>query len=230
MNFLLLRLKGPMQSWGSSSRFSLRDTGSFPSQSGIFGLIGSAMGFTRDSKELIELLAPLSVAVRIDNAGKRMRDYQIIDIGSGKKISERFYLSDANFLVSVYDPENKSDELLNQISKSLDYPENALFLGRKSCPPTEKINLGVHDFDNVQESLSGFGESLSFNNNESLQLNAWIPGNSGKHATLIQDVPLNFSTTNRSYSTRLISNIKILIDNPNKLSPIDPFDIFEKEV
>ena len=37
MNTLLLRLAGPMQSWGTQSRFFTRDTGLEPSKSGVIG-------------------------------------------------------------------------------------------------------------------------------------------------------------------------------------------------
>ena len=34
MSTLLMRLAGPMQSWGTQSRFTVRDTGREPSKSG----------------------------------------------------------------------------------------------------------------------------------------------------------------------------------------------------
>ena len=48
MSILLLRLAGPMQSWGIQSRFSVRDTGLEPSRSGVVGLLCCALGRTRD--------------------------------------------------------------------------------------------------------------------------------------------------------------------------------------
>ena len=39
MSVLLMRLAGPMQSWGTRSRFSNRDTGLEPSRSGVIGLL-----------------------------------------------------------------------------------------------------------------------------------------------------------------------------------------------
>ncbi|MCA9878634.1 MAG: CRISPR-associated protein Cas5, partial [Thermomicrobiales bacterium] len=37
MHTVLLRLAGPMQSWGTQSRFLERDTGMEPSKSGVLG-------------------------------------------------------------------------------------------------------------------------------------------------------------------------------------------------
>lgn len=84
MCVLLLRLAGPMQSWGTQSRFSNRDTGLEPSKSGVIGLICAALGFPRDAESItrnglrISLtdLAKLRMAVRVDREGRMSRDYQ----------------------------------------------------------------------------------------------------------------------------------------------------------
>ena len=57
MPTLLLRLVGPMQSWGTTSRFDERDTQLEPSKSGVLGLICAALG--RDRSEPVEDLAAL---------------------------------------------------------------------------------------------------------------------------------------------------------------------------
>ena len=44
MMTLLLRLAGPMQSWGTASKFRERDTGREPSKSGVVGLLAAALG------------------------------------------------------------------------------------------------------------------------------------------------------------------------------------------
>ena len=47
MATLLLRLQGPMQSWGTTSRFDERDTQLEPSKSGVLGLVCAALGRDR---------------------------------------------------------------------------------------------------------------------------------------------------------------------------------------
>jgi CRISPR system Cascade subunit CasD len=49
MPTLLLRLVGPMQSWGTTSRFDQRDTGKEPSKSGVIGLVAAALGIDREN-------------------------------------------------------------------------------------------------------------------------------------------------------------------------------------
>lgn len=73
MSVLVLRLAAPLQSWGTQSRFSIRDTAREPSKSGVIGLIAAAIGRPRDG-EIDDLMA-LRMSVRIDRDGTLQRDY-----------------------------------------------------------------------------------------------------------------------------------------------------------
>src|ERR1700680_4262880 len=108
MSVLLMRLPGPMQSWGTRSRFSNRDTGLEPSRSGVIGLLCAALGRPRSAP--LDDLSParLRMAGRGDREGPTARDYhtaQDISKGEGKGaptvVSERYYLADADFLVGL---------------------------------------------------------------------------------------------------------------------------------
>ena len=57
---LLIPCVGPMQSWGTRSRFQERDTEREPSKSGIIGLLCAALG--RDRNESVDDLADLTHA------------------------------------------------------------------------------------------------------------------------------------------------------------------------
>ena len=76
MPTLLIRLAGPMQSWGTSSRFDRRDTGKEPSKSGVIGLLSAAMGIGRENWVDLEPLAALSMGIRHDRPGILKQDYQ----------------------------------------------------------------------------------------------------------------------------------------------------------
>ncbi|MDH1442877.1 type I-E CRISPR-associated protein Cas5/CasD [Pseudomonas sp. GD03721] len=139
MATLLLRLQGPMQSWGTTSRFDERDTQLEPSKSGVLGLICAALG--RDRHEPVEDLAALRMGVRVDHEGMPMRDYQTatgVLIATGKSdlrrtvVSPRYYLSDASFLVGL---EGADEALLAHIHAALRAPHWPLALGRKSFTP-----------------------------------------------------------------------------------------------
>jgi CRISPR system Cascade subunit CasD len=155
MNTLLLRLAGPMQSWGVQSRFTVRDTGLEPSKSGVVGLLCAALG--RPRREPVDDVAGLVMGVRVDQEGVMARDYHTamnILTSSGKlKVTEpsnRYYLADARFLVGL---EGDDLDLLKGLHDALRDPHWPLYLGRKAFVPSEPVWL--QDGLRPQESLRG---------------------------------------------------------------------------
>lgn len=51
MSTLLLRLAGPMQSWGTDSKFDVRRTQREPSKSGVIGLVAAVLGISRQDRQ-----------------------------------------------------------------------------------------------------------------------------------------------------------------------------------
>lgn len=135
-----------MQSWGTRSKFDSRDTELAPSKSGVVGLLAAALG--RKRTESVTDLAALRMGVRADRAGVLMRDYHTaMDViradGSGLQataLSERFYLSDAVFLVGL---ESGNANLLRELDQSLQNPHWPLALGRRSFAPSEPVSLSL---------------------------------------------------------------------------------------
>lgn len=152
MHTLLLRLHGPLQSWGTTSRFDERDTQLEPSKSGVVGLLCAALG--RDRAEPVDDLAALRMGVRVDREGVPMRDYQtatgVLRAADAKPemdrtvVSPRFYLSDACFLVGL---EGSDRQLLQSLQTALRCPVWPLALGRKSFTPSSPVWLpdGLQD-------------------------------------------------------------------------------------
>jgi CRISPR system Cascade subunit CasD len=155
MSSLLLRLAGPLQSWGYRSRFSDRDTGLEPTKSGVIGLLCCALG--RRRSENPGDLAALRMHVRVDRQGSLLKDYHTAGGGtfrgsreyfppssSGGKgknpvVTERHYLQDASFLVAL----EGDDGLLTNLAACLADPHWPLALGRRSCPPAEPVLVGL---------------------------------------------------------------------------------------
>lgn len=149
---LLMRLIGPMQSWGTQSDFTHRDTGLEPSKSGVIGLLCAALGRPRDAD--LSDLAALRMGVRVDREGILQKDYHtaqnVLKAGGGIKnteLSDRFYLSDAAFLVGL---EGEDRALLEKLDAALRRPRWLLFLGRKAFPPSKPVHMdkpeeGVRD-------------------------------------------------------------------------------------
>lgn len=146
MATLLLRLQGPLQSWGTTSRFDERDTQLEPSKSGVVGLLCAALG--RDRAEPVDDLAALRMGVRVDREGVPMRDYQtatgVLIAATGKPdlgrtvVSPRHYLSDAVFLIGL---EGEDLALLQTLHQALRAPVWPLALGRKSFVPSLPVWL-----------------------------------------------------------------------------------------
>lgn len=143
MNTLLLRLTGPMQSWGVQSRFTVRDTGLEPSKSGVLGLLCAALG--RPRHEPVADLAALTMGVRVDQEGVMARDFHtamnILTAGGklkGTEPSNRYYLADARFLVGL---EGDDLTLLRRLHDALRDPVWPLYLGRKAFVPGQPVWL-----------------------------------------------------------------------------------------
>ncbi|MGW3439359.1 type I-E CRISPR-associated protein Cas5/CasD [Streptomyces bacillaris] len=202
---LLIRLAGPLQSWGITGRFARRDTHSRPTKSGVIGLCAAALGLPRD--EPLGELAEVRFGVRADRPGTPLRDYHTVGGGryplrprdlitdhqraakattaassgppsdasetgpfgrgeleawygspkyvtadpwSGTLVSgevrrhslitERWYLADAAFLVGL---QHSDTALLERVAHALEHPKRLLWLGRKACPPTGDLALGI---------------------------------------------------------------------------------------
>ena len=61
--YLLLWLEAPMQSWGADSKFGRRDSLSFPTKSGVAGLLLCALGASGPQTELLKELSTLKQTV-----------------------------------------------------------------------------------------------------------------------------------------------------------------------
>ncbi|PJF22969.1 MAG: type I-E CRISPR-associated protein Cas5/CasD [Phototrophicales bacterium] len=148
MATLLIRLSAPMQAWGTKSHFSHRDTEREPSKSGVIGLLCAALGIPRTETGKIQALATLRMGVRSDKPGSIRRDFHTAGRDGYYRVSggvetknlitsERYYLSDAKFLVGLEgDP-----SMLETIHNALKNPKWFLFLGRKAFVPSERVWL-----------------------------------------------------------------------------------------
>jgi len=149
MPTLLLRLVGPMQSWGTTSRFDQRDTGKEPSKSGVIGLLAAALGIERENWVDLEPLTRLFMGVRHDRPGVPKRDYQTAGCAKTDKVikadgklsddgvvSRRDYLADAAFLVGLSGDDRS---LLERTHDALRDPVWPLALGRRAYVPSEPI-------------------------------------------------------------------------------------------
>ncbi|MEU5718707.1 type I-E CRISPR-associated protein Cas5/CasD [Streptomyces sp. NPDC020403] len=160
---LLLRLTGPLQSWGLHSHFNERDTAAFPTRSGVVGMLASALGRHRDQP--IDDLTALRLTVRTDRPGVLLRDLHTVGGGlpgkatvttaerkkrpgdTGTLLTHRDYLADAAFTVALTTPQTTAEThvLLERCADALRAPRWSLHLGRRSCPPEGPVLLARSD-------------------------------------------------------------------------------------
>lgn len=160
---LVLRLAGPLQSWGLRSSFNRRETNAEPTKSGVIGLLAAAAGLSREDP--LDDLVPLRLGVRVDQAGTLLRDYHTVSDYRGRPLLQsgvnakgvqrptspvkhthvtvRYYLQDAVFVAGVAGPR----ALVHTLDHAVRAPAFPLALGRRSCPPTQPVSLGVHEGD-----------------------------------------------------------------------------------
>jgi CRISPR system Cascade subunit CasD len=141
MPTLILNLVGA-QSWGSSSYFKRRDTGTEPSKSGVYGLIEAAMGLQRS--EIYPQLDDLRFGVRVDRSGHLEVDFQTAESvatanGQGHKneVIWKSGLADAHFMVAL----EGERTILETIQSVLLAPKRPIYLGRRAFSPISPVVL-----------------------------------------------------------------------------------------
>lgn len=161
---LVLRLEGPLQSWGENAKWDFRDSSTMPTKSGIVGLLGCAMGEERGSQVLVELAQSITVAVRADRPGAKFVDFQTVQgdplmAATGKPkttgntiLSPHAYLQDASFTVFI----DTSPEWQQRIVSALENPRWCMYLGRKNCVPSRPILADRMEAAGLMEALKEY--------------------------------------------------------------------------
>ena len=203
MSTLLLRLAAPLQAWGTDSKFEVRRTNREPSKSGVIGLLAAALGLRRDAD--LSKLSALRFGVRVDRNGEVIKDFHMAKAEKTSYLTYRYYLSDAIFLVGL---ESEDRSFLEQIERALRNPCFPLFLGRRSCPPTLPLVLGIRE-DALETALRG-----EENQNKDLksirQSHRYIRLDCGvgeQEGAVVQDLPISFNPMKREFGYRRAKEI-----------------------
>ena len=224
---LLLLLKGPMQSWGDSSRFQDRQTASAPSKSGILGLLAAAEG--RRRTDSIEDLTSLKFAVRVDQPGTVIRDFQTAQNwqsgGSDTSLVTRYYLSDAVFVAGIESPHRS---MLEGLERALKAPRFPLYLGRRSCPAGPDLVIGIKDADVVTALRAEewhAGEAHRRTRSRTTVLPIFRDAEPGEGGAPRRDLPISFDPAHREYGWRSVvqDSNGVEIENSHGRALADPF-------
>jgi len=227
--YVLLWLEAPLQAWGYDSKFGRRDTLNFPTKSGLLGLICCALGSGGEQRSLLAEFADLDLQV-ISYARKTkdgrllpqeplLRDFHMVGsgydtsdpwqnllvpktsggkkaVGGGTKITYRYYLQDRAFAVAFQVPEH----LLEMLIHHLQNPVWELYLGRKSCAPTEMIFQGK--FVTPQDAFD-VATQIAERKSRVPDFRVFEGEHEGDEVLTLNDVPLQFGADKRYRDRRV---------------------------
>ncbi len=173
--FLILRLDGPMQAWGTHTFEDFRPSNLFPTRSGLLGLLAACLGIERnDQGGLNRLGASVEFAVRIDRQiqrseqeqatlkpGVKLPDFHTVMAarkvdGSVNKhpiVSRREYLFDAAFTVAVGSKPDAPISLA-ALAEALRRPLYTPSLGRRACPLARPLFEGLYEAESSLAALA----------------------------------------------------------------------------
>jgi CRISPR system Cascade subunit CasD len=221
-----------MQAWGISSKFTERKTELQPSKSGVLGLIAAALG--RRRVDPIEDLLPLKFAVRLDQPGVLLKDFQTASREESKppiSISNRYYLADAIFIAAI----EGENQLIQSVASALEAPTFPLYLGRRSCPPTLPLTIAYSDADLIEViATTPWAASQKFRrqykDHETFSAEVVRDAFPGEEiARFMRDVPESFNPEKRLYGFRAVNRYFVDLLNPDYQYTIDSQNFFDHD-
>ena len=169
-DYLILKLQGPMQAWGTHTYEDYRPTQIFPTRSGVLGLLAACLGIDRSDLVSLQALSHgLRYAVRADRIdsdnGERIHPLRLTDyhtIIAARKVdgkanpnpvqSRREYLCDASFTVAI---EASADTKypLEDLQVAVERPRYTPSLGRRSCPLGRPLFHSILEAESPSDAL-----------------------------------------------------------------------------
>jgi CRISPR system Cascade subunit CasD len=152
-DYLVVRLYGPLASWGEIAVGESRHSAVYPSKSALLGLLGAALGVVREDDAGQQALTEgYRFGVKLLCAGTPLRDYHTVQSPPqqrkvfwrsrrqelaadklGTLLSTREYRCDSLAVVAV-EALPGARWSLEELATALRQPRFVLYLGRKSCP------------------------------------------------------------------------------------------------
>lgn len=238
MSTLLLRLAGPMQSWGDSSRYATRSTSRIPTKSGILGLVAAAQG--RRRTDPVEDLVELRFGVRVDQPGKILSDFQTartLDTNKSMPLTTRYYLADAIFVAGL----EGDQAFLEGLDAALRSPRYAPYLGRRAFTPVGDISLGITERP-LQEALETHPweasewfqkrrRSTPYFGRISVDSQGWDPNSEQSQwdasEQAVRDVPLSWDIEHRKYGWRKTKDYMVQLSQQGGFRRQEPMEVFQ---
>lgn len=227
--YLLLWLEAPLQAWGHDSKFGRRDSLDFPTKSGVLGLLCCARGAEGEQIDWLQTWADRDLQViayvPADLQGQPLprqpllRDFHMVGsgyndqdpwasllipktsegkkaVGGGTKMTYRYYLQDMAFAVAL----QGTNAELQELAEALNNPVWDLYLGRKTCVPTEFVCQGVHtNLDQAIQRASELANEKSY-----CSIFRVLQGEHEGEVLTLNDVPIQFGR-HKQYRDRRVT-------------------------
>lgn len=233
MKTILLKLAGPLQSWGTNSRFETRSTDRHPSKSAVAGILAACFGYSRADAR-ISRFNQLDFAVRVDQPGGLLNDYHVAQrlkpdgMVDQVYVTNRHYLQDAVFVAAL-----GSDDLewMNEIEYALKRPYFQPFLGRRSNPLSADFFIGTENKDTLT-SLEGLPWQASewYRRKSSGEVTLTIYADAyllqGYPSQMVKDSVISFSQKERLHSYRAVGRKDIVLTPDGDTTEHDAFNAF----
>ncbi|MBD3949326.1 type I-E CRISPR-associated protein Cas5/CasD [Tuanshanicoccus lijuaniae] len=228
MKTIILKLSGPMQSYGTDSHFETRKTDFYPSKSAIVGLLGACMGLKRSDEKISEL-NDLNFAVRVDQPGKLLKDYHTAQkyknngVFERTYVTNRYYVEDAIFIVAIG---SEDEKLIEVLSNALKNPYFQPYLGRKSLPINADYFLSVKDQEIIAAIKSvPWQARIRDNKNGTRKIPIYCDSCliESSRKILRKDRVLSFDQKNRRFAFRYESFFEIEVSKPEETTTHDIF-------
>ncbi len=180
MNVNVLRLQAPMMSFGGPIVSEEGLIQPYPALSMMTGLLANAFGYRRREASRHESLQErITYAVREDQPGEKITDYQTVDLGAdymqaqtkrdsvawttwgeldqreggsaskGTAERNREYWADASYTIAL----TVDDLSAERLQEALERPARPLFIGRKNCLPSRPIHRMTLEAAGVKHAL-----------------------------------------------------------------------------
>lgn len=196
-----MRLEGPFQSWGEGpENENEKKTLTFPTRSGVSGIILAAMGLTGPQREFLERLSHGKMEVTSWSKGYEMsiltdQEEDVDDDGQVIGEYKVEYLQNAAFTV-IFEVDSM---IADKIGEALH--ESIVTLGREDCIPSEHVYEGVvsswtEAHEKEEELMKGYTRTFIVS-----EVDHEIPGLTRR----LFDVPVSFGKNDeREFGDRLV--------------------------
>jgi len=215
---VMLRLEGPLQSWGWPALNQYRPTSLWPTKSGVVGLLGCALGW-RSDESLAQLGRDIRLGVRADRRGQLLEDFQTVRGGTRTAdgrvkgdtvISTRGYLAGASFVAAVA---CKDEAQTESLARALAHPRWPYFLGRRACVPSLPVLEGLAAYPDLETALRAWPGPPSGKEREAREITAMVECEAtADGAEAVQDVSL--SRSRRLFGVRYVRRVTWPVPEP----------------